>query len=71
MYNSHRPQSHSFKIVEETKYGGNIVECPVCGIRRWDSAMRIHIAKANDQEHKNYYQENTFEETITRRVWKI
>lgn len=78
MYNSHRPQKHPFEIVENGKYGGAIVKCPVCGITRWDSTMRIHIAKQAREEHfkgggphLDYYNENTEEEIITRRKWKV
>ena len=61
---------HTFEIARIGKYGENSVFCPVCRIVRSHTAMRIHIAKSVDQKHKDYYQKNTFEETIIRRVWK-
>lgn len=80
MYNSPRPQKHPFEVVETSKYNSNaqIVLCPVCGIRRWNSAMRIHIAKqAREDAHKGggahleYYNANTHEETKIIRVWDV
>jgi hypothetical protein len=74
VYNSYRQQKHSFEVVRNSqKSGAQVVKCPICGIHRWDSAMRIHIARMakTDKAHKKYYEANTFEEIITRRIWKI
>jgi hypothetical protein len=78
-YNSsHRP--HPFEVVEKSKYhdGDSIVKCPVCGLHRWNNAMRIHIAhQAREDkikgggEHLDWYNAHTHEITVTKRVWNV
>ena len=64
-------KKHNFEVVRTSKFCGDLVICPVCGIRRWDTAMRNHIANSSDRKHRDYYQENTFEQTKITKVWKI
>jgi len=77
-YNSRHPQKHPFEVAETSLYGGQLFYCPVCRIRRWDNAMRIHIAKQARKDHfkgggahLDYYHAHTHEVVITKRVWDI
>lgn len=67
------PPPIPFEIVSTSKYlpGNAVVKCPVCGITRWNTAMKVHIAKSPDKKHKAYYKQNTVEVVTTKRVWKI